>query len=93
MIKWRNPKKELPKDNQEVFVMVEPHKNRLTSVQIVAGWASTAEDYCYVDNSDELGMGSVCYWLKEKEKDNGGFEERAIAWVPLNEIPYPEFYK
>lgn len=93
-MKWRNPKEELPKHDQAVYVMLKPHKWRgsmresAASIQIVAGWYWSP----LVENIDEYGFGSLGYILDPATKEDG-HKDRAIAWVPAEEMPLPEFYK
>lgn len=92
-VRWRDPENELPEDNEIIWAMLEPHKNRgsllksAPSIQIVCGWASVHGDECSIENADELGWGSVSWKLKSKEYYGG--DTRAIAWVPLEEMTLP----
>lgn len=93
---WRNPRKILPEDGQIVCVMLEPHKNRGTlkgsamSIQIVCGEVeyNTGEGAPRVNNYDELGMGNVCWTF---QKDPHPYEERIIAWIPVEEMVFPKW--
>ncbi len=95
---WRNPKEELPEDDQLVWVMLEPHKNRgsllesALSIEIVAGYVCYSNNLknVVVNNNDELGMGAVCYHLKYDIEDYYP-ENIAIAWLPINEMEFPKW--
>lgn len=97
---WRNPKKELPKQDQKVWVMLEPHKERgslqesAMSIQIVCGevchgtYGDTKEKYCIIENYDELGWGSLSWKLAGAED---GTIAWVIAWLPVEEMVYPDW--
>lgn len=96
-INWRNPKKELPSEGELVWVMLEPHKNRgsllasTMSIEIVCGEVSYGRDgSCVVFNHDELGQGNIGWLLNESKYH---WETKAIAWIPINEMTLPNFYK
>lgn len=90
---WRNPKKELPKENQTIWGMVEPHKWRgsmlgsACSIQIVSGlyWSGRLE------NNDEYGCGSIGWNLDPKKHSFHGDSGIIIAWLPIEEMPLPEY--
>lgn len=95
---WCNPKENLPTDNQMVWVMLEPHKNRgrlldsSPSIEIVCGWTSHDNDgSCRVENEDELGLGNISWYLVSKGKSYS--EYNAIAWLPVNEMVLPRWIK
>lgn len=91
---WRNPKKDLPKDRQMVWIMLSPHKDRggllksAPSIEIVCG--EFYSDDNRVENYDELGMGAIEWQLGGKIDYSRGFEP-AIAWLPVEEMVYPEW--
>lgn len=93
-IRWRNPKKEWPQHDQLVFVMLEAHKPRGTfvksaaSVEIVGGWANWVGSKCFIENNDELGHGAISWILLG---DDEGYDTRAVAWIPAEEMPVPEW--
>ena len=95
---WRNPEKELPKNNSVVWIMLEPHKDRDTlldsasSIEIVCGWASTHEGICRVDNMDELGSGGISWYLTLPE-DFRYDESYGMAWLPVEEMLFPNWRK
>lgn len=102
-MKWRNPKKELPQDEQRIFVMIDPHKKRgpnlvdsAISIQIAAGWAYfDRPSVVRVENRDELGEGAIEWLLycPEDLRDDiyGGNGGDAIAWIPVEEMDYPDW--
>lgn len=96
-MKWRNPKKELPKQNEKVFVMIKPHKDygslkeSAMSIQIFCGETSYSNDdsSCRVENADELGQGNISWYLNGKPD----YEENVvIAWIPTTEFHFPDFH-
>jgi hypothetical protein len=89
---WRNPKKELPKQFQKVWVMLQPHKDRgslldsAMSIQNVCGEASYSTDggFLEIQNNDELGQGFIGWSF-----ENSIFSEYqpiAIAWMSVEEM-------
>lgn len=99
-MKWRNPEKELPEDNAIVWVMMAPHKYRgsflqsAASIIIQCGTVNYSNDgkTVFVDNCDEQGLGSVCWCLKQPcNPENYRYEDIAIAWLPVDEMIYPEW--
>lgn len=92
---WRNPKNALPQDGQMVWIMLRPHKYKgnllasAPSIEIVAGetYRPNSKDV-RIENNDELGMGSIS-WVLKGEKSLYG--EDAIAWLPVEEMIYPEW--
>ena len=96
-MKWRNPKKELPKDGDIVWIMLKPHKDRGSlinsspSIEIVCGWAySNSKGAVIIDNNDELGMGSVMWDLRLPEGEYT-IHGLAIGWMPVEEMIYPSY--
>ena len=95
-LNWRNPEKELPTDGQRVWVMLEPHKDRgslfasAMSIEVCCGEVSWCNEgvECRVFNVDELGLGDIS-WVLRGELD--GYDTRAIAWLPVDEMPLPKF--
>ena len=52
---WKNSKKDLPKEGDWVAVLIEPHKGRVTSTQVLFGVVEMHDCGCVtVDNDDEL---------------------------------------
>ena len=100
-MKWRNPENEMPKQNQMVWIMLEPHKDRDTlqesaaSIEIVAGEVcyDYGKKHCRVENFDELGRGSVSWYLGELPEDFLYDESYGIAWLPVEEMIYPNWRK
>jgi hypothetical protein len=97
---WRNPKKQLPEENQKVWVMLEPHKRRggllesAPSIEIVCGEAFFyGQNLCRVDNYDELGMGNIGWNLGKLPDDFIYNESYGIAWIPVEEMPFPSWMK
>lgn len=97
---WRNPANELPEDNQIVWIMLAPHKDRgglvasAPSIEIVCGWAyRSGNGLCRVENMDELGLGSLGWYLGELPDDFRYDEAPAIAWLPVDEMGYPDWVK
>lgn len=97
---WRNPAEELPEQNQTVWVMLEPHKERgdllesAMSIEIVAGITSYSNDNksIRVENYDELGRGGISWYLKY-DADDYYPDSIAIAWLPINEMEFPKWLK
>lgn len=90
-MKWRNPKVELPVADQRVFVMLEAHKERAESIEIVGGETWYPHNGgCFVENNDELGLGSKSYVLVDRD-DYDTDRQRAVAWIPLEEFPFPDW--
>lgn len=100
---WRDPKKQLPEENQTIWVMLEPHKRRggllesAPSIEIVCGEAFTRSfagtSYCRVNNYDELGMGGIGWNLGKLPDDFTYNESYGIAWLPVEEMIFPSFIK
>jgi hypothetical protein len=100
---WRDPKKQLPENNQLVWIMLEPHKRRggllesAPSIEIVCGWANTCNSrarlVCRIENMDELGSGGIGWFLGELPNDFGYNESYGIAWLPVEEMPFPSWLK
>lgn len=93
-MKWRDPAKELPVDGQTVWVLLAPHKDRgsllksAMSMEIVCGEVYSNENVIRVENMDELGMGSIGWYLVRP--DNFIYDESyGIAWLPVEELPLP----
>lgn len=103
-MKWRNPKNDLPKSGERVWVMLAPHKYRgsllasAMSIEIACGEASWSNDNdaCRVENGDELGSGSISWYLFATDNYRDRYLQygyvEAIAWLPLTEMPFPEEY-
>lgn len=99
-MKWRNPKEELPKQDDVVWVMLKPHKWRgsneesIQSIQIVCGNVNIYENGdVFVLNHDELGLGSQCYELflaKDSERDSV-YNDFAVAWAALEDMGLPSW--
>ncbi len=93
---WRNPSNELPPVNSTVWIMLEPHKERGTlldsarSIQILCGEVWAFGKYLHVVDNDENGRGSQHYILRG-EPDH--YEEHVMAWLPLEEMPLPNWRK
>ena len=93
-MRWRDPKQELPKEGQTVWVMLAPHKDRgslrdsVMSIQILCGETSYARDgsSCRVDNGDELGRGNISWYLQNCPHYE---DDEVIAWLPVEEMPLP----
>jgi len=93
---WRNPKEELPKQGQRVWVMLAPHKDRgsllesAMSIQVVCGEASYSTDgkLLEIQNNDELGEGAIGWSFEDYLKDSeyGDYQPKAIGWVPVEEM-------
>lgn len=89
---WRNPKKQLPKAGERVWLLLPPHKPRGTlnesamSVEIVCGEVYYYGNTVRVENNDELGQGSIG-WLLQGESQ---FDEKALYWLPLQEMNLPK---
>lgn len=89
---WRDPKKQLPKAGDKVWLLLPPHKPRgslidsAMSVEIVCGEVCHYGHIVRVENNDELGQGNVA-WLLQGESE---FEENALYWLPLNEMNLPK---
>ena len=92
---WRNPSKELPKQGQKVWVMLEPQKGggwsaaspeeSMRSIQILCGEASSHDDTsCRMEKDTERGGGTIT-WNSE------GDSTRVTAWVPIKEMMIPAF--
>lgn len=98
MINWRNPKEELPNDGDVVWVMVEPHKWRgslkdsAKSIMIVCGEVcfSRTNNDCVVQDYDELGWGTQSWFLRASSYGHYR-KEMAVAWLPFEEMPIPEW--
>lgn len=97
-MRWRNPRKERPYEDQLVWVMLYPHKHRgalkdsLASVEIVCGWAYRHGKHFRVENKDELGMGCIEWLVDRTEASYYQFEE-VIAWIPADDLPLPDWFK
>lgn len=93
---WRNPKKELPEDDQIVWCMLKPHKDRgnllesAPSIEIVCGWVTETQTGIIVDNADELGHGCISWYLT---KHPDGYGSDVLAWLPVTEMIFPDWTK
>lgn len=98
-MKWRNPEAEMPENNQIVWVMLEAHKDRGSleesgpSIEIVCGWAFSfpEHNYCRIENMDELGHGGIGWHLGKLPDGWDYTEPHAVAWMPVNEMVYPDW--
>ena len=100
---WRNPEEELPGSDEIVWGMLEPHKDRggllksAPSIEIVAGWVNYGSDGSVViQNADELGQGSIMWYIKLPTNEDNYYindNEHVIAWLPVEEMPFPEWRK
>lgn len=90
MIRWRNPKKELPKQDEKIWVLMQ-HPSKGTGelcCEIVGAEAQHTGDEVTAWNNDDLGLGLQIYTFK----DDGGYPDNvAIAWCPFEELPGPEW--
>lgn len=100
-MRWRNPAVELPEQNQKVWVMLEPHKERGTllesaeAIEILCGeteWRPDMEE-CRVTNGDELGYGNLAWYLASDIEANDPYRRYAMAWMPVEEMPLPIWWK
>ncbi len=96
---WINPKLKLPVHGQLVWVMLEPHKIRgsllqsAPSIQVVCGWVQTCNDgEVIVSNYDELGSGGISWVLVQHPEDPDYYSQEAIAWMPVEDMPLPDFW-
>lgn len=92
---WKNSKKDLPKEGDWVAVLIEPHKGRVTSTQVLFGVVEMHDCGCVtVDNDDELGLGCVQYMLYEKDDCNYMHDrEHAVAWMLASDFPMPNWIR
>ena len=102
---WRDPKIEMPRQGQYVWLYLRPHKDRgsliksAASTQIVCGevayysYGDFGERYCVIHNYDELGSGSISWHLGLLPDEYSYNQEDGIAWIPVEEMSYPKFYK
>jgi hypothetical protein len=99
-MKWINPQDSWPKNEQPVWLLLEPHKERgslldsAMSVLIVCGVAYNHPklNECRIENYDELGLGGIGWSFYKNDDcmhnhDNG----RPIAWLPVQEMILPDF--
>jgi len=91
-IVWRDPSQELPAPDQKIFAMLNPHKVRgslldsACSIQIISGWYHMGR----IENYDEYGWGSQA-WKLDPRLGPCDDQEEAIAWIPVEEMPFPQF--
>lgn len=92
-MRWRNPRKEFPENDQIVWCLLDPHKKRgsllesAPSIQIVCGWVSVEGLKKFsVSNADELGYGDI-NWSTEYND----YSEEIIAWMPVEDMVFPDF--
>lgn len=88
---WRNPEKEIPDHDQEVWCLLKPHKSRRTSMQIIPGFYDSTTRT--VTNGDELGEGDFSlYFDRDKRYRPYHYYEDIIAWMPIEDMILPEGY-
>lgn len=97
-MRWRDPKTELPDQDQIVWVLLAPHKPRGTlresarSIRIVCGEANFyPQGVCVVESYDELGTGNEAWVLRfRRGNDCDPYRDQALAWMPVDEMLLPE---
>lgn len=94
MIRWRNPAKELPKQNEIVGVLMQHWKeNGALSCEIFFGEVSWSNDKlsCVMDTMDNTGQGNTSYtiWKHEDYEYPSSYCDIARAWFPAIEFELP----
>lgn len=90
-MKWLSVVNTFPKDGQLVWIMTNPHKKTVASLELHCGWVSISNDgksWC-INNMDENGYGSQCWY--SNDDDCRCSSELIMAWIPANEFIYPAF--
>jgi hypothetical protein len=95
---WRNPKTEMPKEDQAVGVIYQHNKeHRFFSSQVMFG---EVEYNRYgknprVNSNDFVGHGSWCVYFDEYyESEKYGtstHEDVVLAWIPIEEFEMPDW--
>lgn len=80
-INWRNPEKELPKEDENVWILLQTIRSGNLQIRIDFGQIKTTKDgIVYVQNS-------TWQWEVFREKHLG------VSWLPLNELSFPDWFK
>ena len=96
-INWRNPKVELPKAGQIVWVLMQHWKKEYgQSIEIYCGEVSVSRDFSeiIVMNNDYIGAGSAS-WVLFRVGDDCDYDDCNIAkaWLPVSEMALPPWVK
>ncbi len=88
-LKWRNPKKDLPKVGEVVWVLMEHWKKEgALSCEIFCGEVEVSNDGKQISayNNDYIGSGGVRWTIWQSEDFEYPSDSPAKAWLPVDEL-------